>query len=87
MHVIYCDMNMFTLNSKVYDIDENEHGVSLFSGDFEQVCDFIAAEYQTRNYSKIVLAGPYAEAVEDRVRAYSALNYNNRDDIKIEVIN
>ena len=79
-------MNLFTLNSTVYDINEDEQGKSLFSGDFESVSNFIAAEYKSGDYGKVVLAGPYAEAVEDRVRAYSALNYN-MDDIKIEIIN
>ena len=85
MHVIYCNMNMFTLNSTVYDINEDEHGTSLFSGNFEEVSDFIAAEYKTGKYGKVILAGPYAEALEDRVRAYSALNYD-MNDIKIEIM-
>jgi len=45
----------------------------------------MATEYQTHKYDKIVLGGPYAEAVESRVRAYSRTNYNF-EDINIEVI-
>ena len=78
-------MNMFALNSTVYDIDEDEHGTSLFSGDFEAISNFIASQYMTGKYGKVVLAGPYAEAVEDRVRTYSKTNYN-MNDIKIEIM-
>jgi hypothetical protein len=58
---------------------------SLFAGTFEDVCEFMAGEYQANDYEKIVLAGPYADAVEDRVRAYSKVNYNFNN-INIEVI-
>ena len=45
----------------------------------------MATEYQTHNYDKIVLAGPYAEVVQDRILMYSRANYNF-DDINIEVV-
>lgn len=45
----------------------------------------MTAEYQTGNYEKIVLAGPYAEAVEQKIRTQSKTNYNC-ENINIEVI-
>ena len=85
MHVIFCDVSMFMLNSKVYDINEDEQGTFLFSGDFEQISDFIAAEYQTGKYGKVVLTGPQSEVVEQRIREYSIANYNFKD-INIEIM-
>ena len=76
---------MFDINSQVVAIQEGADTWPLFSGTFEDVCDFMAAEYQTNKYEKIVLGGPYAEAVESRVRAYSKVNYNF-ENINIEVI-
>jgi len=46
----------------------------------------MATEYQTGKYERIVLAGPYADVVADRTRAYAMANYNNGIDMKIEVI-
>ena len=75
MPVIYCNLNMFDMTSQVFAIKENAESWPLFAGTFEEICEFIATEYQTRKYDKIVLSGPYATAVEDRVRAYSLANY------------
>ena len=82
---MYCNFNMFDINAQVVAIQEGAQTWPLFTGTFEDVCDFMATEYQTHQYNKIVLGGPYAEAVESRVRAYSRINYNF-EDINIEVI-
>ena len=85
MPVIYCNLNMFDMTSQVFAIKENAESWPLFAGTFEEICEFIATEYQTHKYDKIVLSGPYATAVEDRVRAYSLANYNSYE-INIGVI-
>lgn len=87
MRVMFCNFNMFDMNSQVLAVAEDAEPWPLFTGTFEDVCNFMAAEYRTNEYEKIVLAGPYAEVVEDRVRTYSKVNYGNTEDIKFEVIN
>lgn len=85
MRVMFCNFNMFDMNSLVVAVPEDGESYPLFMGDFENICNYMAAEYQTKNYDKIMLSGPYAEAVADRVRTYSKTNYN-LDDINIEVV-
>jgi hypothetical protein len=77
---------MFDMTAQVIAVKEGSDNWPLFTGTFEDVCDFMASEYQTGKYDKIVLAGPYASVVEDRTRAYAMTNYNNGIDMKIEVI-
>lgn len=82
---MYCNFNMFDLNSQVYEIDNGAPSRELFSGTFDEVCAFMANTYQTNKYDKIVLDGPYAMKVEDEIRTYSKINYNF-DNINIEVL-
>lgn len=86
MPVMYCSFNMFDMNAQVLAVKEGADSWPLFTGTFEEICDFMATEYQTHGYEKIVLMGPYADVVEDRVRAYAMVNYNNGIDMNIEVI-
>ena len=83
---MYCNFNMFDINAQVVGVQEGAQTWPLFTGTFEDICDFMATEYQTGKYERIVLAGPYASVVEDRTRAYAMTNYNNGIDMKIEVI-
>jgi len=76
---------MFDAESQVYVLQEGQESYSIFKGNFEELTNFMATEYQTHKYEKIVLAGPYAEVVEQRIRTFSKTNYNF-DDINIEVI-
>ena len=76
---MFCNFNLFDVNAQVIAVQENGSTKPLFSGNFEDVCEFMAGEYQNNNYDKIVLAGPYATAVESRVRAYSIANYNFKE--------
>lgn len=85
MPVMFCNFNMFDMNSQVLAVQEDKEMWPLFTGTFEDVCEFMAAEYQTHKYEKIVLAGPYAYTVRDRVKTYSRVNYNY-DEIEIEVL-
>ena len=82
---MFCNFNLFDVNAQVVAVRENGSTKPLFSGNFEEVCEFMASEYQNNNYDKIILAGPYATAVEDRVRAYSIANYNFKN-INIEIM-
>ena len=82
---MYCNFNMFDMNSMVLNIEEGKETQPLFMGSFDDISNYMAAEYQTKQYDKIVLAGPYAEAVQDRILTYSKKNYNY-DNINIEVV-
>lgn len=82
---MYCNFNMFDMNSIVLNIEEGKETQPLFMGSFDDISNYMAAEYQTKQYDKIVLAGPYAEAVQDRILTYSKKNYNY-DNINIEVV-
>lgn len=82
---MFCQYNMFDAESQVYVLQEGQESYSIFKGNFEELTNFMATEYQTHKYEKIVLAGPYAEVVEQRIRTFSKTNYNF-DDINIEVI-
>ena len=86
MPLMYCNFNMFDMTAQVIAVKEGSDNWPLFTGTFEDVCNFMATEYQTGKYERIVLAGPYADVVEDRTRAYAMTNYNNGIDMKIEVI-
>ncbi len=85
MRIMYCNFNMFDMNSIVLNIEEGKETQPLFMGSFDDISNYMAAEYQTKQYDKIVLAGPYAEAVQDRILTYSKKNYNY-DNINIEVV-
>ena len=82
---MFCQYNMFDAESQVYVLQEGQDSYSIFKGNFEELTNFMATEYQTHKYEKIVLAGPYAQVVEQRIRTFSKTNYNF-DDINIEVI-
>lgn len=83
--IMFCNFNLFDINAQVVAVEDNGTVKPLFSSNFEDVCEFMADEYQNNNYERIILAGPYAEAVESRVRAYSIANYNF-EDINIEIM-
>lgn len=83
--LMFCQYNMFDAESQVYVLQEGQDSYSIFKGNFEELTNFMATEYQTHKYDKIILAGPYAEVVEQRIRTFSKTNYNF-DDINIEVI-
>lgn len=82
---MYCLFNMFDMNSQVVALDINGKSHNLFMGSFDDISNYMAAEYQTKKYEKIVLAGPYGVALADRIRTYSKMNYNY-EDINIEVV-
>ncbi len=82
---MFCKFNMFDMNTQVYSIQENENTVPLFKGTADEIANLMSAEYQTGKYEKIVLAGPYGETLEQKIRTYSKTNYNC-EDVKIEVI-
>lgn len=82
---MFCQYNMFDAESQIYVLQDGQESFSLFKGNLDEISDFMTAEYQTGNYEKIVLAGPYAEAVEQKIRTQSKTNYNC-ENINIEVI-
>jgi len=46
----------------------------------------MAEEYQRNDYNKIILTGPYAEVLEQRIRTYSQTRFNNNfKELNIEI--
>ena len=84
MSLMFNSFNPFVINSTVCGVTENT-ATDLFTGNFEEVCEFMAKEYQTGKYNNITLAGPYADIVRDRVTTYSFMNYHNNN-INFEVM-
>ena len=82
---MFCNFDMFSMTSTVLSMEEGKDVYPLFMGTFEDISNYMAAEYQTHRYDKIVLAGPYAEAVQDRIVTYSIVNYN-QNEINIEIV-
>lgn len=76
---------MFDMVSPVFSLSTNGDSELIFRGTFEDVCAFMAQTYATKEFEKVILAGPYAESVGDRVRSYYRTNYN-LDDINIEIM-
>ena len=87
MSIMYCNFNMFELKSDVLSIDEENNTTIIYTDTFDKICEFMSEAYQTHNYEKIVLAGPYAIALEGHIRGYSRAKYGKDDEINIEVIN
>ena len=85
-HLMICNYNMFDIESQVYAIKDGEHTVSIFKGNFEELTDFMAEEYQRNDYEKIILTGPYAEVLEQRIRNYNQKYFSNGKQVKIEVV-
>ena len=86
MPVMFCNFNLFDVESAVIAIEQDgSQATCLFKGNFEEVCNFMAAEYKNNQYEKILLSGPYATAVRERTLTFANTNYNY-DDINIEVI-
>lgn len=87
MQIMYCYFNMFDLTSSVMVIPEDtQKAEAIFTGTFEEVCEFMATEYQMNSYQKIILAGPYAYAVKDRIYTYSHTNFNEGKQLNIEIV-
>lgn len=80
MRIMYCNFNMFTLNSSVID-DQNN---LLCSGDLKTVAEFMAMTYGQNDYGKIILEGPYAEVLKESVLNYGKTKYN-LNEMNIEV--
>ena len=86
MPIMFCQYNMFDVESQVYVIQEGTETYSMFKGNFEELTDFMAEEYQRNDYEKIILTGPYAEVLEQRIRNYNQKYFSNGKQVKIEVV-
>jgi hypothetical protein len=42
---MFCNFNLFDVNAQVVAVQENGSTRPLFSGNFEDVCEFMASEY------------------------------------------
>lgn len=84
--LMICNYNMFDIESQVYKVQNDQETVSIFKGNFEELTNFMAEEYQRNDYNKIILTGPYAEVLEQRIRTYSQTRFNNNfKELNIEI--
>lgn len=84
MPVMYCFWDPFTFGTTVYRKDDNTT-MPMFTGNFEEVCEFIATKWNDGNYDKVILGGIGADGMKERIHTYALTNYNNLN-MKIEVI-
>lgn len=84
MPVMFCYIDPFVMNQSVVELTPEDQKV-LYSGQLDEVCNYIAQEYMNNKYDKVVLKGTLAESVADQIRAYSIMSYGYND-IEIEVI-
>ena len=45
MRIMFCNFDMFNINSQVIAMEEGKEAWPLFTGDFENICNYMAAEY------------------------------------------
>lgn len=84
MPIMYCLWDPFTFGTTVYRKDDNTIS-PLFTGNFEEVCEYMANKWHEESFEKIILGGIGADGMKERIHTYALTNYNNFD-IKIEVI-
>ena len=84
MPVMYCLWDPFVWGTTVYKKDDTSIE-PLFTGDFEEVCEFMANKWNEKDYEKIILSGIGVDGMANRIRTYALTNYNNLN-INIEVI-
>lgn len=86
MQIMYCIDDPFVFGLTVYARNDETNMVKrLFSGSKEEVCHFMAEEWNNSEYEQILLHGTEAEDMKNTIYRYSAINYNN-ENIRIEVL-
>lgn len=84
MPVMFCYIDPFIMNQQVVRLTPGETKV-IFSGGLDDVCSFMATEYNNGGYDRITLKGTLAESVADRIRQNSKTLYGLKE-INIEVL-
>lgn len=84
MPVMFCYIDPFIMRQQVVKLTPGDTEV-IFEGGLDEVCRFIANEYNNGGYDRVALKGTLAETVADRVRETSKLMYGLKE-IEIEVL-
>ena len=84
MPVMFCYIDPFIMRQQVVKLTPGETEV-IFVVCLDEVCRFIANEYNNGGYDRVALKGTLAETVADRVRENSKLMYGLKE-IEIEVL-
>ena len=79
MPVMFCYIDPFIMRQQVVKLTPGDTEI-IFEGGFDEVCHFIANEYNNGGYERIALKGTL-----DRVRETSKLMYGLKE-IEIEVL-
>ena len=84
MPVMFCYIDPFIMRQQVVKLTPGETKV-IFEGGLDEVCRFIANEYNNGGYDRIVLKGALADTVADQIRENSKTRYG-LGEINIEVL-
>lgn len=84
MPVMFCYIDPFIMQQQVVKLTPGSTEI-LFLGSLDEICRFMAAEYNNGGYDRIALKGTLAETVADRVRLNSQTLYGLKE-INIEVL-
>lgn len=86
MKKIFCVLNLFDQNQKVFIIDNcvQQHATNV---DVENLSEKISALSNVTDINHIVLTGPkiFCSKVAKEILTYSKINYN-RNEIEVEII-
>ena len=86
MQIIYCIDDPFVFGLTVYSRDDETGKVNrLFSGSKEEVCHYMAFEWNNADYERILIHSIDSEEMKEIIYQYSMVNFNNTD-IRIEVV-
>lgn len=84
MPVMFCYIDPFIMNQQVVRLTPGDTEV-IFTGDLDDVCQFITTEYNNGGYDRVALKGTLADSVADRIREDSMRLYGLKE-IEIEVL-
>lgn len=88
MKKIFCELNIFDLEQKVYVIDDETGERDIVAiAMVEELPAAISALSSENQIPNVVLSGnfTYSSLISENIIAYSKLNYNNNE-IKVEVL-
>lgn len=84
MPIMFCYIDPFIMDQQVVKLIPGNTEV-IFSGHLDDVCRFIATEYNNGGYDKVTLKGTLADSVADQIRENSKTLYGLKE-IEIEVL-
>lgn len=84
MPVMFCYIDPFIMSQQVVEITPDNNTV-IFKGSLEAACEYMANQYESKEYDRIVLKGGLADSAAEMIREYAITKYSAKN-IKIEVL-